>query len=74
MSERGHINVGEDLLKAARAADRKLIYIPVLFIICRMWGNIRFLMFWANIMPPAPPPLGHKILLTLQVSLYCPTQ
>ena len=56
------------VLDAARAADRKLMFVPLLFVLCRVWGIVRFLLFALNVSPEVKPPLIHKILLTVQVS------
>eukprot|EP00794_Sanderia_malayensis_P000439 gene439-1080_t len=58
-----------DVLKAARSADRKLIFIPILLILGRMWGTLRFFLFWAHELPKETAsgelPAIHKLLLTL---------
>eukprot|EP00794_Sanderia_malayensis_P000440 gene440-1081_t len=59
-----HLKMAE--LKAARVADRKLIFIPILLILARFWGTLRFILFWASELPKQNLTVGHKILLSLQ--------
>ena len=53
-------------VKAAKITDRKLALIPICFILFRIWGTIRFLLYLSD-----PKKIGtfEKILLYLQVSL-----
>eukprot|EP00112_Aurelia_sp_Birch-Aquarium-sp1_P003840 Seg1433.1 transcript_id=Seg1433.1/GoldUCD/mRNA.D3Y31 product="G-protein coupled receptor 157" protein_id=Seg1433.1/GoldUCD/D3Y31 len=53
------------VLKIAKIADRKLILIPVIFILARMPGTVRFLLFLTNNTAVKPGP-GSKALLSLQ--------
>lgn len=53
-------------IEVVKKADRKLTFIPVVFILLRMWGTIRFFRFLAY--HPEPPP-AQKWLVILQVSM-----
>ena len=53
--------------RAARTTDRKLILVPILLILLRVWGTIRFFLFVIH-----PHTNNHlhvldKVLITLQV-------
>jgi len=52
--------------EVARAADRKLLIIPILFIVLRLWGTIRFFMFIAGRFNKDEASLLDKILISLQ--------
>lgn len=48
-------------VEAAKKADLKLTFIPVVFIFLRIWGTIRFIRFWAYF----PEPVAHDWLIIL---------
>ena len=54
------------VIKIAKRADRKLIIIPMLLILARLPGTIRFIIFATGKMPPSLKPWS-KALLSLQV-------
>ena len=53
-------------IEVVKKADRKLTFIPVVFILLRMWGTIRFFRFLAY-HPENPPAL--KWLVILHISM-----
>ena len=63
------------VLKIAKIADRKLIFIPIMFILARIPGTVRFLLFLSNNTARKLGP-GSKALLSLQVfiDIYGVTQ
>lgn len=51
-------------IEVVRKADRKLMFIPVVFILLRIWGTIRFFRMWVYY-PLPPSPIKWLILLHL---------
>ena len=49
-------------IEVVRKADRKLMFIPVVFILLRIWGTIRFFRVWVYY-PSKPSPIEWLILL-----------
>lgn len=49
-------------IEVVRKADRKLMFIPVVFILLRIWGTIRFFRMWVYY-PSPPSPIKWLILL-----------
>ena len=61
-------------VEVLKKADRKLTFIPVLFILLRMWGTIRFFRFLAclpDCLHSGPRP-AYRWLEILQVSMQPP--
>ena len=52
-------------IEAVKKADRKLMFIPIVFILLRIWGTIRFFRFLVYF--PSTPPL-QEWLMILHVS------
>ena len=52
--------------EVVKKADRKLTFIPVVFILLRIWGTIRFFRFLAD---PVHDPQPLKWLVVLHVSV-----
>lgn len=47
---------------AAKKADRKLIFIPVIMILLRIWGTIRFFIYVSNIQSVIPSNISEALL------------
>eukprot|EP00112_Aurelia_sp_Birch-Aquarium-sp1_P003841 Seg1433.2 transcript_id=Seg1433.2/GoldUCD/mRNA.D3Y31 product="G-protein coupled receptor 157" protein_id=Seg1433.2/GoldUCD/D3Y31 len=58
----------QDVLRSAKSADQKLLFVPILLILGRFWGTLRFLLYVSNSLPSGNKPIGagHKALLALQ--------
>ena len=61
----------QDVLKSAKSADQKLLFVPILLILGRFWGTLRFLLYVGGQLPIGNTPIGawNKALLALQVCL-----
>lgn len=64
---KGSLTLSSESSQAAIQGKRKLILAPVLYVLLRMWGTIRFIMFWSDDNIHAK---GHlsEFLLTCHVS------
>ena len=63
VSERMHLMSTHSVLIAQQGRG-KLTLVPLIFVVLRIWGTIRFLLFAFDAHPPC---LFKKIMLTLQV-------
>ena len=59
----------QDVLKSAKSADQKLLFVPILLILGRFWGTLRFLLYVGHQLPSGNSPIDawNKALLALQV-------
>jgi hypothetical protein len=51
-------------VQLAQQGRGKLALVPVIFVVLRIWGTIRFLLFAASVKPPHA---FKEVMLTLQV-------
>ena len=61
-----------DVLKSAKSADRKLVFVPILLILGRIWSLIRFLdvLVSNGTLHKQTITSADKVLLTLQVRYH----
>ena len=54
-----HNYLSSGLVAAVRKADSKLVFIPLVFVLLRMWGTLQF--FYTVALPKVP---GHKLCIS----------
>lgn len=55
-------------IEAVKKADRKLMFIPIVFILLRIWGTIRFFRFLVYF--PSTPPLQEWLMILHFTKIY----
>ena len=62
--------VSPQSIKAAKTTDRKLIFIPIMLVLLRIWGTVRYVLFIVRSngdMINHPMHMADKVLLSFQV-------